>query len=445
MKFLFGFILCLYFSLNIFAQCDEPLPSNTGQSAASANFLVSAKSLQSEQILTITAATARASWETKGAESAVLTIFVNGRYNQDVMLFAGAEKFTYRVLLGKFNIGKHKVEAFLNKERSAQNVGQTTISAFRIDSAAPESAADRTALKNAPLLYLRPDTIDKFSDIPLLTYYEILPANDEKAYKIRYTTIFTNEDGGTQTAALMARWGRATDIEYVYEIDAKGGAIKTEIIQGANHEIKNFGGKRVFGVHPVIYDATVNNNFADSGCSKLRTMLLPVRADLSRKSRETVMDENSWTYRLMAQEMQRENRINPENLGENTIADLRDYAYAEVSSEPQNAAITVETKNADGKILSSDDGKPILRVNRPGFVRIALRMPKEMRGKFPTEMALGCYPTAKKDGQESVCKNLNLIKIVRLDEDFRPLELKLSENPKTIKGGEKAKFKIPTK
>lgn len=437
-------ILCLCFSADFFGQCAEPEFETTGKVAARSSFEVGVPNAAQERILTVEAATEKASWETPNAESAVLTIFVDGKYNQDVLLFAGAEKFVYRVLLGKYSGGKHKVEAVLNNARSAKNVGQTKVSMFSVTTTAPTSNADRIALENSPMLYLRPATIDKFSDIPLLTYYEIIQASDEKKFKIRYTTIFTNEDGGTQTAALMARWGRATDIEYVYEIDVAGGAIQAEIIQGANHEIKNFGGKRVFGIHPVIYDATVNNNFADSGCSKLRTMLLPVRADLSKKSRETVMDENAWTYRLMAQEMQRENRIDPANLGANTIADLRDYLYAEVYSEPQNAAIAIETK-VDGKVLSSDDGRELLRVNRTGFLRIALRMPREMRGKFPSEMAIGCYPPAKKNEQESSCKNLNLIKIVRLDENFRPHEVKLSENSQTIKSGEKANFKIPTK
>lgn len=445
MKIVFLILLLLSFTARFFAQFSETTIQISDKTVASASFEVSAKDSADERILTIEAATQKASWATKNAESAVLTIFVDGKYNQDVMLFAGKERFAYRVLLGKFGRGKHRVEAFLNKTHSARNVGQTNISVFRVDLAATKSTADRVALENTPLLYLRPDTIDKFSDVPLLTYYEILPPNAGKTFKIRYTTIFTNEDGGTQTAALMARWGRATDIEYVYEIDVAGGAIQKEIIQGANHEVKNFGGNRVFGAHPVIYDATVNNNFADSGCSGLRTMLLPVRADLSRKSRETVMDENAWTYRLMAEEMQREGRIDPENLGENTIADLRDYVYAEVQSKPQNAAVAVEAKTASGKTVSSDDGKPVLRVNRPGFLRIALRMPREMRGKFPAEMAIGCYAATKKDGQESVCKNLNLIKIVRLDENFRPREINLSEVPKTIKSGEKANFKIPAK
>ena len=30
--------------------------------------------------------------------------------------------------------------------------------------------------------------------------------------------IWSNEDGGTNTPALMARWGRTTDIEWIYRV-----------------------------------------------------------------------------------------------------------------------------------------------------------------------------------------------------------------------------------
>ena len=38
----------------------------------------------------------------------------------------------------------------------------------------------------------------------------------------RYSVIFSNEDGGTQTDRLMATWGRTTDIEFVYGVEVDG-------------------------------------------------------------------------------------------------------------------------------------------------------------------------------------------------------------------------------
>ena len=442
MKILSAFALSICFLLNAFSQCAEPTAEALGKPIVTRSFEVQDKTARSEQILTFEAKTENSSWGKIGAESATLTIFVDGKYNQDVLLFMGTEKFTYRALLGKFSAGKHKVTAVLNQSRSAKNIGQVRVSAFNVQTLTAKSTSDRFALENAPILYLRPETIDKFSDIPLLTYYEVF-SESENSFKIRYTTIFTNEDGGTQTAALMARWGRGTDIEWVYEIDVRNGAITSEVIQGANHVTKDFKGKRLFGSHPAIFDATVNNNFADSGCSALRMTLLPLRADLSEKSRETVMDENAWTYRIMAEELMRENRVNPQNLGENTIADLRDYFYVEVQSEPQNSAIAIQMNAPDGKIISSDDGRETLRVNRPGFLRIALRALQIPRGKFPSNLAVSCYAAAKRsDNRESLCRNINVIKIIRLDENFRPQEVKLSNSPQNLKAGESAVFKI---
>ena len=60
------------------------------------------------------------------------------------------------------------------------------------------------------------------SDMPLLTWYE----TDEtpRGRRIRYSVVFTNEDGGTPVDRLMATWGRTTDVEFVYavELDAEG-------------------------------------------------------------------------------------------------------------------------------------------------------------------------------------------------------------------------------
>ncbi|MDQ3041339.1 MAG: hypothetical protein M3R11_03050, partial [Acidobacteriota bacterium] len=297
---------------------------------------------------------------------------------------------------------------------------------------------DFAALTHAPFIYARPDTIDKFSDIPLVTYYEIFPL-DASRFKIRYTTIFTNEDGGTRTAALMARWGRATDIEWIYEIEIKDGAVVSEIYQGANHETKNFSGRKL-GNHPLIFNQTINNNFSDAGCSELRFAPFPFRADLSKKSRETVMDENAWTYRIMAEELVREGRINAARLDANTIADPRDYLYAEIYTELQNAAIAVEAETSGGARVSSDDGNESLRVNRSGYVRVALRLPSDISKKSPLALAVRCHVILTAATEEGVCRNVSPVKIVRLDANYYPREVKIKSEPRTVKAGEIVKF-----
>lgn len=443
----------VFLTTNIFAACiDEPKIENTGQILKEINIKKSRagntnESGEREIFLSIEASVVGASWQKIGAEAAVLTVFVDGKYNQDAVLFAGENFFEYQLLLGKYSPNEHKITIVLNEKHSAQNASNVrikSISARRPEDSTRTKFLDSSPLTflatvNAPIIYLRPETIGVFSDIPLLTYYEIFD-EPQNIKRVRYTTIFTNEDGGTQSAALMARWGRMTDIEWIYEMRVnETGEIVSEIYQAANHETKSFNGKRL-GSHPLFLDATVNNNFADDGCSALRVSPILIKTDLTKSSRETVMDANPWTYQIMAQEAIRENRINPEKLDANTIADLREYLYAEVYTEPENAAVAFEIKTPDGKIFSSDSGIAALRVNRPGYVRIALRVPVVFTESRKFTAAVRCYSLSTE--KEAICRNVRLIKIVKLNEKFLPREMKTETSAKTIKTGEAVEFSL---
>src|SRR6185436_13509384 len=192
----------------------------------------------------------------------------------------------------------------------------------------------------------------------------------------RYTAIFTNEDGGTQTLALMARWGRGTDIEWVYEIQLRDGKIVEETYQGVNHEVKKFNGSRTGGQHPLLAVASDNNNFSDLACSDVRFAPLPVRADLNAATRESVMDRYPQTYRVMTEELQREHRISATPTGINMIADPRDYFYIEASSEQAGAALGFDVQVAGlGEAFASDLLDARLRIDRSGNFRTAVRLP----------------------------------------------------------------------
>ncbi|MCA1602747.1 MAG: hypothetical protein LC776_14305, partial [Acidobacteria bacterium] len=228
-------------------------------------------------------------WVREGAEASALLISVDGKYNQDLLLWAGGEFFNYRVMLGRLSRGKHTVSVALNPARSAAAARRVEVKSLRpllfATSRHSDNAKDeQLALAHSPFLYARANAIDRFTDIPLLMYYEILPEAGGVLI-VRYTVIFTNEDGGTQTAALMARWGRATDIEWVYQIRARGGKIIEETYQGVEHETKFFTGPRASGGHPLLAVASDNNNFSDLACSAVRFAPLPIRARLEKATR----------------------------------------------------------------------------------------------------------------------------------------------------------------
>lgn len=179
-------LLIVLFSINVFATCEqEQTIETTGKILKELKIKKrrSAAANESDEFaLLIKVSVKGTSWQKKDAEAAVLTIFVDGKYNQDVILFAGEENFEYQMPLGKYNSGEHRITIVQNKDRSAPKASkvkiQTASAILFKDLNLKNKSAEQTlfasiAVSNAPIIYLRENTIDKFSDIPLLTYYGI--------------------------------------------------------------------------------------------------------------------------------------------------------------------------------------------------------------------------------------------------------------------------------
>src|SRR5262249_48094829 len=162
----------------------------------------------------------------------------------------------------------------------------------------------------APILFARANTVGKFTDLPILMWYEVAPT--ARGRQFRYSVIFTNEDGGTATDRLMATWGRTTDIEDVYGVE---GDASGRLVSG---EFPPFHGKHE-ARHPLLWVSTDNNMVSESGTSTVRYAPAPERFDLTNVSREAVMDRHPWSYALASGEMKRERKIADEGPGHNTI------------------------------------------------------------------------------------------------------------------------------
>ncbi len=133
-------------------------------------------------------------------------------------------------------------------------------------------------MPSAPVVIARADTLGRFSDVPLLAYVEQRPG------AWRYSVIFSNEDGGTSTRDLMARWGRTTDIEFIYEMNPSTGAT---LIQAKGHKEIPYAGTYE-GRHPLLEVVTLNNMVAPgSAAGKLDFRLSPESISLAG-SREVV-------------------------------------------------------------------------------------------------------------------------------------------------------------
>src|SRR4051812_49886832 len=93
------------------------------QAAAAETTSFSAKRA-GEAKLTVRADAPGTDWGKAGSESAVVRIELDGRYDQDVVLFEGARRFAYDVSLGPVSRGHHTVTASFDKAKSP--AGATT-------------------------------------------------------------------------------------------------------------------------------------------------------------------------------------------------------------------------------------------------------------------------------------------------------------------------------
>lgn len=404
---------------------------------------------ESEALLDLTASAPGTSWEKSGSEAATASIFIDGQKHQDVILFAGAKQFTYRLLLGRIATGEHSLRVEFNRQQSAAKATIINIADAKI-TLLERTHPEFQAIAHAPILFARPNTIGQFSDVPLLMYYETLRDGSLTTY--RYTVIFSNEDGGTQTAALMARWGRTTDIEWVVDvqIDATGKVVGSTY-QGVQHETKQFQGRRETD-HPLFLTKSDNNNFSDEGESEMRFALRPIGVDLSRNSREWVMDQNPWTYTVMAEEMLREGKITTERTLGARIGDLRTYLYLDAASNQQNGALisfAVKLKG-DPRWYTSDFGINSYKIERSGYFRTTIRLPKGATLKKIERLAARCDLTGNPRSKEEIAKvteakcELNSVnKIFLLNDSFQPaMPLPIRANPVRMPFGEAVDFPV---
>ena len=298
-----------------------------------------------EALLELSGLARDADWSRAGRESAVVTVSIDGRYNQDVVLFEGERPADYQLALGPVSRGRHVVDVGFNRAKSPAGVRGAKVDSLRA-SMAPATGDRALALRYAPIVYGRDLPVipgryeNNHTDVPLLTYHEILRSGGQTT--IEYTVIWSNEDGGTNTPALMARWGRTTDIEWIYRVtlDAAG-AIVSEEYQAPDHETRQFTGARL-GDHPMLVTATINNNMLQvddpEASTGYRFIADPSRTLPANRAREAVMDANPWTYQVMAEEIIREGKVEPvASPATPEVSDQRNYLWAELDKDTSYA------------------------------------------------------------------------------------------------------------
>lgn len=341
-----------------------------------------------EQIAQISMAALGADWAQSGREGALAAISVDGGEPHHAWVF-GENSRPVGIFLGRLSAGRHTIKVSRDR-RSSPAVG-LRVTNVRI-TPIPPASQQAAAFVYAPVLFARTNTLGRFSDVPLLTY--VTESREGGLRVLEYTVIFSNEDGGTSSRNLMARWGRVTDIEYVYRvwIDEQGKRLKT-LIQTRDHKDVPYEGEH-FHDHPMLQPVTDNNMVepARHDASPLRFQLCPQPADLRNGSRELVMDGEPWTYVMARKEMERENKLRkPMEIDGEMIADPRNYLSVEVEIELKDAVIQAYAVTPGGKqMYGSASGRTAGYVDRNGWVRVAIEMPPGQSRKGIDAIGFDC-------------------------------------------------------
>ena len=346
-----------------------------------------------EAFLRATVSARGVSWAERRNESAVVSAYVDGHYATDIVITSSGP-VQRRFALGHLTAGHHLLRLHYATRRSPSGAGVATLRGIRITTVR-RSSRTYAAARYAPVLYGRDVTAsggpfqNNHTDTPLLAWHQVLPAARPGHAVIQYSVLWSNEDGGTgiYPPALMAQWGRTTDIEWVYqvEVNARGRRVPgTGAIQGANHRTKRFRG-RYDGSHPLLQTCTTNNNVCEKIDDPMRFALSATGVLPAGQPREHEMDTHPWTYQVMAREMVREHKIEkPSNPSTPDVGDQRSYLYITVdrgTAPPASAAgvgLAVDVKlRGHARPYASDHRllPTLLTVNRDGPSATTVELP----------------------------------------------------------------------
>ena len=243
---------------------------------------------------------------------------------QQFVLFWGASPFVYAGFTGPVRLSdRYSVKISVEPPAALHGLSQPGLllpQAVLLSSAlevVSPTNPQYLAYAYAPVVYGR--STSALHDVPMLMYAAVAPASGG-AHVLAYVVVFSHEDGGTGYLPFLewGSWGRMTDIDNAisFTVSAAGSVSGAKYLWGG--EPSGFPDSQTspqevdrpftgvwWGKHPVLRDATGNNQFADYGTTPFRFQLAPVAAPAPGAVREAVMDANPFTYEVMADEVAR--------------------------------------------------------------------------------------------------------------------------------------------
>jgi hypothetical protein len=386
-----------------------------------------------EALIHFTVSAPGVSWVRPGAESAVVSLGVDGRHVTDLVV-PSAQPTARSLALGAVKSGRHRLTLSFSGQSSSPGARKVVLN--RAEIRTPK--ADQVALRHAPVVVGRTLQLlgdahqNARTDTPLIGWHEELPATTPGHRILEYSVVWSNEDGGTDSPALMARWGRTTDIEWVYrvEVDAKGNRVDgTGVYQAANHQTLRFSGTYE-GDHPLLQTCTVNNNMCDTvtESAPLRFFLDTTQTRPQDRAREVLMDGNSWTYPVMAQEMIREGKIeNPSDPATPAVGDQRNYLFIEIKKQTgtptgtgsvPGVSVGVRLKSDPAKLYRSDHSVPGSSIERDVPAATTVELPDGTTAADIASIEAIRQPGAGDNGAPATVTSIN--RAFFLDESYLP-------------------------
>lgn len=275
------------------------------------------------------------SWSNAKHTSVVVDTWVGrGKHRtktQQMVLFNGAQPFTYQAFLGQLTTGHHCLTLKVDPGRSSDQ-GRPVVAVYTARlQVVPRTSPDYQAVTHAPVLYGR--TSSSEFDAQLLT--DITQSPDGRNTDLSYTVIWTRERVGDGQVPFYewGRFGRMTDIETVLHetVAPHGRIISATYLSCGCESIPNYpdnqnappgpqtetqvaypdhGTPPALGHHLVLRDATGNNDESPYGTTRYRMQQVPLTGPAPGEVREVAMDRHPWTYRLSNEDLTRTASIN---------------------------------------------------------------------------------------------------------------------------------------
>ena len=182
------------------------------------------------------------------------------------------------------------------------------------------------ALAHLPFVVVRSDQVkDDANDVPVALGYstEVKTVNGEELLTLTYTLILSDEDVGRSVAKQMTRYGRHTDVEWVYRITFKAATMEvvdekyqSGIAFGIGHQTRNFSGSYLNGTHPLLYnDSRIKHNVfrqwapqSGRGGETIGHQLIPQLLQ-TPDAREWIEMNSDWISAYSDQEALREKKL----------------------------------------------------------------------------------------------------------------------------------------